>query len=228
MKLYSNSFGPFPRRVGIYLKESPVPTLDVIEIDLLSGVHKAPEFLRKNPAGTVPVLQLDTGECVTQSLAILEYFEESRGAPFLGGTNCRQRAWIRTVSRWADDAGEYFAIFLRNSHPLFAASNASASPQIAGWAYSQYEVALDRLESALRSTVWLAGRSVSIADFILFASAQFYRNAYRTALPVRFRRLMGWYERFSERPSAAAPVLPTLFESVAPASIPGCSCEKGL
>ena len=45
-------------------------------VDMMSGQNRTPEFLRKNPLGGLPVLELDDGTCLPESLAIMEYFEE--------------------------------------------------------------------------------------------------------------------------------------------------------
>lgn len=55
---------------------------DSVAVDLLTGAHKTPAHLALNPQGLVPVLEID-GLVMTQSLAIIEYLNDTRDAGFL-------------------------------------------------------------------------------------------------------------------------------------------------
>jgi glutathione S-transferase len=71
MKIHDFPGAPNPRRVRIYLAEKGL-TIPFVPVDLVSGENRKPEFLRKNPLGGVPVLELDDGSYLTESLAINE------------------------------------------------------------------------------------------------------------------------------------------------------------
>ena len=75
MKLYSLKNGVNPRRVRIFLAEKRV-SLPIEEFDMEGAGHKAPAFLAKNPLGTLPLLELDDGTLISESVAICRYFEE--------------------------------------------------------------------------------------------------------------------------------------------------------
>ena len=68
-----------------------------VSVDLLSGVHKQPEHLARNPQGLVPVLQID-GHMLTQSLAIIEYLSETRPGTTLLPADPLGRHRVRTLS----------------------------------------------------------------------------------------------------------------------------------
>ena len=74
MKLYNLPPAPNPRRVRIFLAEKgiEVPTVD---LDITKNEHRTPEFLAINPLGALPVLELDDGTVITESMAICRYFE---------------------------------------------------------------------------------------------------------------------------------------------------------
>ncbi len=85
MKLYDLKAGMNPRRVRIFLAEKGLE-VPIVDIDMEKGENQTPEFLAKNPLGTLPVLELDDGTIVTESIAICRYFEELHPDPPLFGT----------------------------------------------------------------------------------------------------------------------------------------------
>ena len=104
MKLYTFAVAPNPARVHFFLNEKVKGSevaIDVQEVtvNFLTGEQKQPEFLAKNPAGTLPVLELDNGTCLLESLPIMEYLEELYPVPSLIGRSPLERARIRGVER---------------------------------------------------------------------------------------------------------------------------------
>ena len=76
MKVYDFAGAPNPKKLRVYLAEKGLQ-IPMESVDILSGQNRTPEFLaRKNPLGGLPVLELDDGTCLTESLAIMEYLEE--------------------------------------------------------------------------------------------------------------------------------------------------------
>ena len=69
MKLYDFPGAPNPRRVKIFAEEKNI-TLELINCDMTKREHKSPEFLKKNPSGKIPVLELDDGRCISESIPI--------------------------------------------------------------------------------------------------------------------------------------------------------------
>src|SRR6516164_4614177 len=88
MKLYNHSQAPNPRRVRIFMAEKGI-SLPMEEIDLMAGKNRTPEFLAKNPSGGLPVLELDDGGCIAESVAICRYLEGQHPEPNLMGRNPR-------------------------------------------------------------------------------------------------------------------------------------------
>jgi glutathione S-transferase len=87
MKLIG-SFGPNPRAARFFLLEKGVE-LPSGEIDLMSGDNRKSEYLKKNPGGQVPVLELDDGRVIAETVAIFEYLEEKYPEPPLIGNGYR-------------------------------------------------------------------------------------------------------------------------------------------
>jgi len=100
MKLY-NAPAPNPRRVRIFLAEKGID-IPRVEVDLPGGENRTAAFRALNSLGQVPVLQLDDGGVITESLAICRYLEELHPEPSLFGGNPRDRAridmWERRIS----------------------------------------------------------------------------------------------------------------------------------
>ena len=86
MKLYDLSAGANPRRVRIFLAEKGVE-VPKVEVDMMKGENQTPEFLALNPLGRLPVLELDDGTILTESVAICRYFEELHPEPPHGTRN---------------------------------------------------------------------------------------------------------------------------------------------
>src|SRR5215831_300494 len=91
---------PNPRRVRIFLAEKGV-SVPYVDVALREAAHKAPEFKQKNSLGQVPVLELDDGSHLSESVAICRYLEELHPTPSLFGTTALERAqidmWIRRI-----------------------------------------------------------------------------------------------------------------------------------
>src|SRR5262245_28633122 len=98
MKLYDSSFAPNPRRVRIFLAEKGI-TVPTEQVDLGKLEHKSPEFTQLNPLQRVPVLVLDDGTVITESIAICRYFEGLRPEPPLFGRGAKEVALVEMWNR---------------------------------------------------------------------------------------------------------------------------------
>jgi hypothetical protein len=98
MKLYDLKAGPNTRRVRIFLAEKGV-TFPTVEVDRMKGENLTPEYLGKNPMGRMPLLELDDGTFIAESVAICRYVEELNPQPSLFGTTPLERAMIEMWNR---------------------------------------------------------------------------------------------------------------------------------
>ena len=101
MKLYDFPLAPNPRKLRVYLAEKGIE-IPKVRVDLTRGEQNTPEFLAKNPTGGLPVLELDDGSCLRESLAIIEYLEELHPEPPMIGRAPFERARVRALERTAD------------------------------------------------------------------------------------------------------------------------------
>src|SRR5260370_12860115 len=93
MKISHSSMAPNPRRVRIFLGEKDI-AVPYEEVDIGNAVNRGPEFRKKNPLAGVPVLELDDGTYISESVAICRYFEELRPDPGLFGVDAKNRAIV--------------------------------------------------------------------------------------------------------------------------------------
>ena len=89
MKLYDAS-APNPRRTRIFVAEKGID-IDVVTLDFSKGDTQKPEFLQLNSQGLVPVLELDDGRTICESVAISRYLEELYPDPPLFGIDAVDR-----------------------------------------------------------------------------------------------------------------------------------------
>ncbi|MEM9175320.1 MAG: glutathione S-transferase family protein [Myxococcota bacterium] len=204
MKLHVFPFAPNAAKVRLYLAEKAdqggeVPLEEVV-VNLIQGEHKDPDYLAKNPHGTVPTLELDDGRCLTESLAIMEYLEARFPTPSMWGDDPESAAYARQIERIVDlgvlinGARE---IHLTNS-PLGLPPN----PPVAEYHAGRRALAIRHLENFMGDgRSFLAGDRPTVGDCTLQAILQFARFA-KIDLLEDAPRLQAWCDRFKERPSA--------------------------
>src|SRR5262245_14728632 len=98
MKLYDSVTAPNPRRVRIYLAEKGI-TVPVEPVDIGKAANRQPDYLAKNPFGGVPLLQLDDGTYLSETIAICRYFEETQPKPALFGEGAKGKALVEMWQR---------------------------------------------------------------------------------------------------------------------------------
>src|SRR5215510_4688301 len=202
MKLYVFPLAPNPRRLLVYMAEKGIK-LPIEEVDIMSGKNRTPEFLKRNPLGGLPVLELDDGSHLTESLAIMEYLEELHPKPSLLGNTPLERARVREAERICEIGvlGNVGTIF-QNTHPFFA-QRVKQSPDAAANAKNRLNASLKVLDGRLATRKFVAGDSPTIGDCTLLAALDFASFA-GIELDPAFSNVHRWYADFKQRPSAQA------------------------
>ena len=98
MKLYDFPGAPNPRRVRVVAAEKNIE-LDYVTVDMAKREHKTQEFIQKNPSGKIPVLELEDGTCIGESIAICRYLEALYPRPNLFGEDALETAQIEMAHR---------------------------------------------------------------------------------------------------------------------------------
>ena len=204
MKLYGEAMpAPNPRRVRIFLAEKGLEVPE-IRIGMMQGGHKSPEHLARNSLGQVPVLELDDGATISETIAICRYFEVLHPTPPLFGVTALEQAtvemWIRRVEfRLMVPVG----MFWRHAHPLtarllkqnveFGESNREVVERAQLW--------LDRELADGRP--YLTGDTYTVADITGQTTLDFADFTGLTT-PSEAEHVLAWRERMAARPSAGA------------------------
>ena len=202
MKVYDFVGAPNPKKVRVYLAEKGLE-VEAVPVNIVSGENRTPEFLKKNPLGGLPVLELDDGSHLSESLAIMEYLEDLHPQPPMIGTTPRERARTRELERICD-LGVLGGIagYFQNTHP-FMAQRFKQSPDAAENAKARIATGLKVLDAAIGSKPFVAGERPSIADCTLLAALEFAEFA-QAPIDPGCKNVARWYKAFKERPSAQA------------------------
>jgi glutathione S-transferase len=202
MKIHDFPGAPNPRRLRIYLAEKGI-SIPFEPVDLVNGQNRTPEFLQKNPLGGVPILELDDGSYLTESLAIMEYFEDLNPEPPMIGRSALERARTRELERIAE-VGVLSGIagVFQNTHPMFA-GRIKQSPDAAESSRMRCMNALRVLDARIGEQPFVAGKAPSIADCTLLAALDFAGFA-NVEIPAEFGNVHRWAGEFRKRPSAKA------------------------
>ena len=200
VKLYVSKFAPNPRRVVIYLREKQLE-IDRVIVDAVAGDHRTPEMLAKNPLGLLPILELDDGSCLTESLAICHYLEELHPEPNVIGETAIERARICEATRIAElGLLAPAALAFQNAMPFFA-KRLEQSAAVADQGRQQFSVGGSRIDQLLGDKrPHLAGDRFSLADITALCAIDFGKPAGCLVDPA-WHNLATWLTRVRERPS---------------------------
>jgi len=201
MKLYDYQPAPNPRRVRIFLAEKGIEVPNV-QVDIMKGEHKQPEYLKIAPNGLLPALELDDGTVLLESVAICRYFEGLQPEPALMGVDPLDTAIVEMWQRRMEiELMLPMAMAFRNTHPLMA----KAQRQFPDYGEAQREAANKRLtvlDGELADREFIAGERYTIADITALATIDFFTQLAGFEIADDQKNLKRWHDAVSSRPSA--------------------------
>lgn len=208
MKFYDCAAAPSPRRVRVFCAEKGIE-LPTVQVDLANGEQYGEAFQALNPRCTVPVLQLDDGTCLTETLAICSYLDAIFPSPPLLGQDAKQRALIlQWNARIESDGLLAIAEAFRNrsrgfqDRALTGPQSYVQLPQLVERGRQRAELFLDSLDAHLADTPYVAGGHYTLADITALVAVDF---ASWIKLAIGERKYLGrWHRSVSARPSAMA------------------------
>jgi glutathione S-transferase len=175
VKLYDSRRAPNPRRVRWFLAEKGVDDLEIVQIDLMAGEHKTPEYRAEVGMTNVPALIFDDGTALTESLAICRYLESLHPEPNLFGRDPRETAIIEMWTRRAElMAAMPLMQAVRHGHPALAVLETQV-PEVAANSRQMAERSLAVFDKRLGESEWIAADRVTMADGVLYSGIEFSR-----------------------------------------------------
>ncbi len=202
--LYDGGRAPNPRRVRIFLAEKAYQIPHIVQVDLAKGEHHSDQFTELNPMRRVPVMVLEDGAVIAESIAICRYIEELVPEPNLFGRTPVERAEIEMWNRRLE-LGLFAAVahVFRHLHPAMAGFE---TPQVAEWGEAnkaKVHHALELLDAELDGQDYIVGNRFSVADITGLVALDLMKPA-KLAVPETFRSVRAWHARLLARPTALA------------------------
>lgn len=200
MLLYDCTPAPNPWRVRIYLAEKGLE-VPMTQVDVMGGETKQPPFLEKNSVGETPVLEIDDGRYLAESVAICRYFEALHPEPPMFGRDATDSAfvemWARrlernlmdVIGRAAVHSFEFFKDRIEQI-PAYAASQKRLMER--QWAWFDRELADGR--------AYVAGPDFTVADIAGMAALRISDFA-EAPIPNGLSHAQAWADRVRARDS---------------------------
>lgn len=198
MKIHDFAPAPNPTKLRVYLNEKGIEIPRAM-VNLVEGQQNQEPFLTLNPLGGVPVLELDDGTTLCESLAIIEYFEELYPEPPMIGRSPLERAKVREIERCIDLGvlGRLARIVHASRSPL---PGVAPMPEVAERERERLPRVLGVVDTRIGSQPFVCGERPTIADCTLFAGLRFGQFG-GVEIPDGFANVQRWYQAFSARPS---------------------------
>ena len=203
MKIYDFALAPNPRRLRIFVAEKglKIPTE---QVDIFTGKNRTPEMLVKNPAGGLPVMELDDGTYLAESVAICRYLEGLHPEPNLMGKDSREQAFIEMWNRRVElnlfgAAGRAF----QHTNELFK----GRIKQFPDYGATQRETVAQPfqwLDAQIGNRPFIVGDRFTIADITAEVAVDFAAQAAGVPMDPALKNLTRWHQSVSSRPSAKA------------------------
>ena len=202
MKLYDNAFAPSPRRVRMFLAEKGIE-VPRVAVDIAAGENLREPYTRINPLGEVPLLELDDGTRLTESLAICRYFEALHPEPCLMGRAPLERARIEALALQL-----MFRAYVPTTHAFrhthrFWAGRVQQVPQYGAQAREDVFAEWRRWDAHFAHSRFVAGDAFSYADIVAFTTLEFGKPSGIRVQPEQ-AGLARWHAEIAARPSAGA------------------------
>lgn len=203
MKLYVADFAPNPRRVRWIMAEKGIGDIEIVPLDIMKLEHRQHPVVVASGLEALPVLELDDGSLLTESLAIGRYLESLYPEPNLFGRDARE---IADVEMWTR------RIELQMANPLMWGTRLShaalkaleePNPEAAAYFLKTANAFAHKLDARLEGRDFICADRVTVADIVAVCALDFARII-RVRPDRELPNLARWLGAMRERPAASA------------------------
>ena len=203
MKLYNNEMANSPRKVRMFIAEKNISDIEIINIDLMSGEHKTPEYRAIAPNSRIPALELDDGTVIMESTAICRYLESRYPEPNLFGESAIEIASIEMwQARIYNELMIPLAMAFRHLHP--GMSNMEIQNKDYGETQKNIGIkSLKYFDTVLSESKFVAGDRFTFADIQMITTTDFFIGLNRLSME-DYPEIKRHFNLMSERSSFSA------------------------
>ena len=203
MKLYNNEMANSPRKVRMFIAEKNISDIEIINIDLMSGEHKTPEYRAIAPNSRIPALELDDGAVIMESTAICRYLESLYPEPNLFGESAIEIASIEMwQARIYNELMIPLAMAFRHLHP------GMSNMEIQNKDYGETQKSIGKkslkyFDTVLSESKFVAGDRITFADIQMITTTDFFIGLNQLSMG-DYPEIKRHFNLMSERPSFSA------------------------
>ena len=202
MKLYDFPGAPNPRRVKIFAAGKNI-SLDLINCDMAKREHKTPEFLAKNPSGKIPVLELEDGRCISESIPICRYLESLVPEPNLFGNDAFEISFIESRNRHIElELWTQIGISWVNGPIVGSMGLFQQIPDAKVASDKNVKSYYKRLDNEFSASEYVAGNRYTVADITLLSAIDFASSMVDLKPDESLDNLYRWHNQILERSSS--------------------------
>ena len=203
MKLYNNEMANSPRKVRMFIAEKNISDIEIINIDLMSGEHKTPEYRAIAPNSRIPALELDDGTVIMESTAICRYLESLYPEPNLFGESAIEIASIEMwQARIYNELMIPLAMAFRHLHP--GMSNMEIQNKDFGETQKSIGIkSLKYFDTVLSESKFVADDRFTFADIQMITTTDFFIDLNRLSMG-DYPEIKRHFNLMSERSSFSA------------------------
>ena len=202
MKLYDNKMANSPRKVRMFLAEKKITNVEMVEINMMEGEHKTPEYRAIAPNSRIPALQLDDGTVIMESTAICRYLESLHPEPNLFGESPIE---IASIEMWQARIFNELMIPLAMGFRHLHTAMSALETQNKEYGETQKNIGIKSLKyfnSVLSESEFVAGDRYTFADIQMITTTDFFIGLNRLNLDdypevKRHTKLMSQRESFT-------------------------------
>ncbi|NAW84962.1 glutathione S-transferase [Photobacterium halotolerans] len=202
MKIYELAPSPSARRVSIFLAEMGID-VERVSIDIRGGENLSDAFQAKSQNGLIPVLELDDGTTISESVAICRYFDEAYpNEHSLFGNTPLEKAQVEMWQRIVELKGLFVAMqAFRNITGVY--KDRETCVESWGEVSRQRLIAfLPVLDKRLSESAFVAGDTFTVADITAYVMCNFMKNL-NINLDDSLPHIQAWFQTVSQRPSVS-------------------------